>query len=194
MSADQELDGYGPIPEHLDITRRPGATRVKKVRGVKPRSAITIPSNSRCLPVKLVDPPLDMPHRYLPIRAHALDAGIDLHAARTRYIERGEITGIPLGVAVAIPEGHVGLLTLRSSLGRKGVAMANGVGVIDSGYRGELIALVTAWDDDPPRIEAGDRIAQLLVVPIATPAVEIVDILPASADGRGTDGFGSTGR
>ncbi|WP_336819820.1 dUTP diphosphatase [Gordonia sp. MMO-8] len=146
------------------------------------------------LSVKLIDPPVDMPHRYAPTRAHGLDAGIDLYAARTRYIELGEITGIPLGVAVAIPEGHVGLLMLRSSLGRKGVAMANGVGVIDSGYRGELIAQVTGWHDDPPRIEAGDRIAQLLVVPIALPVVEIVDVLPWSSDGRGTNGLGSTGR
>ncbi|WP_336818969.1 dUTP diphosphatase [Gordonia sp. MMO-8] len=146
------------------------------------------------LPVKLIDPPVDLPRRYEPTRAHTHDAGLDLYAARTRYIEKGEITGIPLGVAVAIPEGHVGLLMLRSSLGRKGIAMANATGVIDAGYRGELIAQVTAWHDDVPRIEAGERIAQLLVVPIVTPAVEVVDVLPESGDGRGTAGFGSTGR
>ncbi|WP_353107886.1 dUTP diphosphatase [Gordonia sp. (in: high G+C Gram-positive bacteria)] len=141
------------------------------------------------LPVKLVDD-----RATTPTRAHANDAGLDLYASRSRHLEPGEVTGIPLGVAVAVPEGHVGLLAVRSSLGRKGVTMANGVGVIDAGYRGELIALLAAIDDDPPPIIAGDRIAQLLVVPIVTPAVEVVDVLPESSDGRGSAGFGSTGR
>lgn len=131
----------------------------------------------------------------IPSRAHAHDAGIDLTASKRVWIEPGEVTVVPTGVRVAIPSGHVGLIMLRSSLAAgRALALANGVGVIDAGYRGEIGIPLATWEPSPERIEAGERIAQLLVVPIVTPAVEWVDELPPSEDGRGTGGFGSTGR
>ena len=129
-----------------------------------------------------------------PTRAHQHDAGIDLYSTVNRMIDWGTITTIPLGVRVAIPEGHVGLLTIRSSLGREGLVIPNAPGVVDSGYRGELMMQVTMVKDDGYAIRRGDRIGQLVILPIVTPAVEIVDQLPPSADGRGAGGFGSSGR
>lgn len=129
-----------------------------------------------------------------PTRAHTGDAALDCYAAARRWIEPGEITTIPLGFATAIPEGHAGLLTLRSSVGANGLALTNGTGIIDSGYRGEVKAAVTTWDDTPYLVEAGARIVQLTIVPILMPTIELVDSLPDTADGRGTNGFGSTGK
>ena len=131
----------------------------------------------------------------VPARAHAHDAGIDLYAAKRVHVEPGEVTVVPTGVRVAIPAGHVGLVMLRSSLAAvRELALANGVGVIDAGYRGEIGVSLTSWSPTPDLIDAGERIAQLLVVPIVTPAVEVVDELPPSGDGRGSGGFGSSGR
>ena len=160
-------------------------------------SAIALPPDAFTielapLPTKLVDAPKSRP--IPPTRAHVHDAGLDLYASVTRYIEHGTITAIPLGVAVAIPPGYVGLLTLRSSLGREGLVIPNAPGIIDAGYRGELLAQLTMIADDSYRIEAGDRIAQMTIVSCITPAVELVDILPESSDGRGDGGFGSSGR
>lgn len=130
----------------------------------------------------------------VPSRAHAHDAGIDLCAAKQVWIEPGEVTMVPTGVRVAIPDKHVGLIALRSSLAAgRALALANGVGVIDSGYRGEIGILLATWEPSPEPIKAGERIAQLLIVPIVTPAVELVDELPATTDGR-VGGFGSTGK
>ncbi|UTN92982.1 deoxyuridine triphosphatase [Gordonia phage Finkle] len=131
----------------------------------------------------------------VPARAHAHDAGIDLHAAKRVHIEPGEVTVVPTGAKVAIPERHVGIIALRSSLAYgRALALANGIGVIDAGYRGEISVALATWEPNPELIDAGERIAQLLIVPIATPAVELVDELPPSGDGRGTGGFGSSGR
>jgi len=100
---------------------------------------------------------------------------------------------IPTGVAVAIPEGHAGLVLPRSGLAsKKGLTMANSPGLIDAGYRGEVICAAVNLDrEQPVKILVGDRIAQLVIVEL--PAVEPawVDELPES--GRGEGGFGSTG-
>ncbi|AUH68492.1 MULTISPECIES: dUTP diphosphatase [Gordonia] len=131
----------------------------------------------------------------VPARSHAHDAGIDLYAAKRVHIEPGEVTVVPTGARVAIPAGHVGIVALRSSLAYgRSLALANGIGVIDAGYRGEIRVALATWEPTPELIDAGERIAQLLIVPIATPAVELVEDLPPSGDGRGTDGFGSSGR
>lgn len=131
----------------------------------------------------------------VPARAHALDAGIDLYAAKRVHIEPGEVTVVPTGAKVAIPAGHVGIIALRSSLAYgRALALANGIGVIDAGYRGEISVALATWEPNPELIDSGERIAQLLIVPIVTPVVELVDELPPSGDGRGTDGFGSSGR
>ena len=101
---------------------------------------------------------------------------------------------VPTGVAVAIPEGYAGLVLPRSGLaGRHGLTLANSPGLIDSGYRGELAcALVNLDPHEPVKIARGDRIAQLVIVPVA--AVEPVWADGLSPSERGVGGFGSTGR
>ena len=139
------------------------------------------------LPVRFTRPDAD-----LPTRAHPTDAGLDLAASETTHIAPGVVTLVPTGIAVAIPEGHVGLLASRSSLAtKKSMALANGVGVIDSDYRGEIKIPIIPLDGCHNLIQAGQKIAQLIIMPIALPTVEVVSELPESA--RGLGGFGSTG-
>ena len=109
-------------------------------------------------------------------------------------IEPGSRASVGTGVAVAIPEGHAGLVLPRSGLAAKhGIALVNAPGLIDAGYRGEIRVLLLNTDrDERFQIAPGDRIAQLVVVPIPAMTPFWVDELPASE--RGEDGFGSTGR
>ena len=131
------------------------------------------------LPIQLVD------GGTAPTRAHTHDAGLDCYAAADRWIFDDAVTGIPLGVSVAIPTGHVGLLTLRSSLGAEGLVVPNAPR-IDAGFRGELRILLTCvGGTESYHVKAGDRVAQLVILPCVTPAVEVVDTLPPSTDGRG---------
>ena len=130
----------------------------------------------------------------LPAVAQPGDAGLDLTAAVDVDVAPGERVPVPTGVAVAIPDGHAGLVLPRSGLAsREGLTLANAPGLIDAGYRGEVICAVVNLDRERTvRIRRGDRIAQLVV--IATPAVvpAWVEELPGSERGEG--GFGSTGR
>lgn len=127
----------------------------------------------------------------VPAYAHPGDAGMDLYAA-TDAVVTGETVLIPTGIAVAVPVGHVGLVCPRSGLSRYGVTVANAPGVVDSGYRGELMVRLTTTNSTPYKVYRGDRIAQLLVVPIVRPTITIVNTLDTTQ--RGTSGFGSTGR
>ena len=139
------------------------------------------------LPVRLTHP-----HAELPTRAHPTDAGLDLAASETTQVAPRVVTLVPTGIAVAIPEGHVGILAARSSLAvKKAMTLANGVGVIDSDYRGEIKIPIIPLDGCHNLIQAGQKIAQLIILPIAVPTVEVVSVLPESA--RGLGGFGSTG-
>lgn len=132
-------------------------------------------------------------HARLPARAHPGDAGLDLVAAEGRELAPGARAAVPTGIAVAIPGGYAGLVVPRSGLARRqGVTVANAPGLIDAGYRGELMVLLVNLGDAPHRIAPGDRVAQLVVVPVALCEVREVDELPPS-DGRGDGGFGSTG-
>ena len=131
----------------------------------------------------------------LPYYATAGAAALDLHACidRPETIPSGGEALIPTGLAVAVPEGHVGILAVRSSMGiRHGVSLSNGIGVIDSDYRGPLRVGLHNLRREPYTVQPGDRIAQLLIVPVACPEIEIVDALPETERGEG--GFGSTGR
>ena len=102
---------------------------------------------------------------------------------------------MPTGVAVALPDGCAGLVVPRSGLAaRYGISVVNGPGLIDPSYRGEVRVVLVNLGDEPYQGEPGDRIAQLLLVPFVAPATRVVDVLPESADGRGADGFGSSGR
>ena len=127
----------------------------------------------------------------LPVRAHEADAGADLQASRHEKFMPGEIKTVPTGVRVAIPKGYVGLLFARSSLCNFGVMLANGVGVIDSGYTGEI--KVPLFNASPRVFELPGyaRIAQLVVVPCELPTFRRVDKLGDTERGEG--GFGSTG-
>jgi len=130
----------------------------------------------------------------LPTRAHEGDAGLDLYACEQAHIGPGERWSVGTGVGVEIPEGHAGLVLPRSGLARDhGIALVNSPGLIDSGYRGELRVLLLNTDPaDTFRVEAGDRIAQLVLVPIALATPVEVESLAES--GRGGGGFGSSGR
>jgi len=130
----------------------------------------------------------------LPARAHPWDAGLDLVAVEAVHLDPGARGVVPTGIAVAIPEGWAGLVVPRSGLARRqGITLTNSPGLIDAGYRGEVEVLVINHDADAHTIAVGERIAQLVLVPVLTaPAVE-VETLPTS-DGRGGGGFGSSGR
>ena len=131
----------------------------------------------------------------LPFYATSGAAAMDLHACLEAplTVDAGARVIVPTGLAVAIPAGHVGLLAVRSSMGiKRGVTLANGVGVIDSDYRGEVGVGLMNTGSGPYTVLPGDRIAQLMVVPVVQPALELVEELPETD--RGTGGFGSTGR
>lgn len=129
----------------------------------------------------------------LPRYAQPGDAGADLRAAHAVTLAPGERALVGTGVAVAIPEGHVGLITPRSGLAaRAGLSIVNSPGVIDSGYRGELkVCLINLDPGTTLRLAAGDRVAQLLVLPFVSAVFEPVETLDDSV--RGVGGYGSTG-
>ena len=131
----------------------------------------------------------------LPYYATAGAAALDLHACTDddAVIAPHARVFIPTGIAVAIPEGHVGIMAVRSSMGAKnGIYLANGIGVIDSDFRGQLHVTLYNTTETPYTVHSGDRIAQLMIVPVAHPAIKVVDAL--SETERGEGGFGSTGR
>lgn len=127
-----------------------------------------------------------------PSRAHDTDAGLDLYVpeGQTCLVRQGAVYTIDLGIRAAIPDGYYGQLTLRSSAGKKGLTIPHAAGVIDSGYRGNLKVLVTALTE-PVLVAAGDRICQLVVLPLPSVGYEF-GIVEDDTD-RGAGGFGSTG-
>lgn len=125
-----------------------------------------------------------------PTRAHDTDAGYDLASRIHAVIEPGQRRLIATGTSVAIPAGHFGSIRDRSSMAVKGIHVLGGV--IDAGYRDEIKVILVNLSDTAYRIDAGDRVAQMIVQPCAHPPLVYVDHLPP-AD-RGTDGFGSTGK
>lgn len=140
------------------------------------------------IPLLLLDRALSPPRH-----AHEGDGGVDLRARESVVVDPGTRFAMPTGVAVAVPEGFAGLVTPRSGLAaRHGVTVLNAPGLVDAGYRGEIEVILANLGDEPYRVERGDRIAQLVVVPVAVQEYEIVDTLPDSDRGEG--GFGSTGR
>lgn len=133
------------------------------------------------------------PAARLPARAHEDDAGYDLHALEPARLEPGARALVRTGLAIELPAGHAGLVLPRSGLAaRHGIALVNAPGLIDAGYRGELRVLLLNTDRDAAfEVAAGDRIAQLVIVAVATPQIVEVDDLSATA--RGESGFGSSG-
>ena len=133
------------------------------------------------------------PEARAPARAHEHDAGCDLFASEPCRIEPGGRASVGTGLAVAVPEGHAGLVLPRSGLAaRHGIALVNAPGLIDAGYRGELRVLLLNTDSSEPfEIRPGDRIAQLVIAPVAE--TEFVEASELSETARGTAGFGSSG-
>jgi dUTP pyrophosphatase len=130
----------------------------------------------------------------LPGRAYAGDAGLDLAACERVELGPGERAVVPTGLAVAIPDGYAGFVQPRSGLAaRHGIAVVNSPGLIDSGYRGEIRVVLLNTDRERRFVaDPGERIAQLVVLPVPELEPVEVDELPASE--RGVKGFGSTAR
>src|SRR3954453_11202508 len=122
----------------------------------------------------------------LPARAHEGDAGLDLYACEAAHIGPGERWSVGTGGGGEVPEGHAGLVLPCSGLARDhGIALVNAPGLIDSGYRGELRVLLLNTDPaETFRVEAGDRVAQLLLTPIVTPEVVEAPALSESVRGE----------
>jgi dUTP diphosphatase len=130
-----------------------------------------------------------------PARTRPGDAGYDLRCVEPFTLAPGERRVVPTGIAIALPDGVAGLVVPRSGLAaRHGLSVVNGPGLIDPTYRGEIRVVLVNLGDETYAGEAGDRIAQLLLVPFLAPATRVVEELPPSADERGADGFGSSGR
>jgi dUTP pyrophosphatase len=129
----------------------------------------------------------------VPERAYAGDAGLDLAACERVELVPGARALVPTGLAVAIPEGYAGYVQPRSGLAAKhGISIVNTPGLVDSGYRGELLVnLVNHDGDETFVVEPGMRIAQLVVLPV--PSVELVEVDELPDSERGPSGFGSSG-
>ena len=122
----------------------------------------------------------------IPTKAHATDAGYDLYAASTS-VDKNYNVVYGTGIAVEIPAGYVGLVFPRSSIASKDIMLSNSVGVIDSGYRGEVMAKFKRVTGEFDSYQVGDRIAQLIIIPYPE-ADELTD------SDRGIGGYGSTGK
>jgi dUTP pyrophosphatase len=144
-----------------------------------------------------IDVRLSSTEAIAPTRANPSDAGLDLYVPYgfDFSFQANEKRIVNTNVQVAIPRGYVGLLVARSSLQKKNLMVANNVGIIDAGYRGDLMVVLKNIGNTEEVLVAGERFAQLVLVPIITPAVNLVT--PSLEDWNNTDrgegGFGSTG-
>ncbi len=126
----------------------------------------------------------------MPTRAHEDDAGLDIYTPEMLIIKPHKFAKVNTGIHVEIPNGYVGFLKSKSGLNIKRNLI--GEGVIDSGYTGSIVVKLYNLGEDTVLINAGEKIIQLVLLPIITPELEVVDELTPTA--RGTSGFGSTGR
>ena len=131
----------------------------------------------------------------LPTQGSAQAAGWDLYAIEETIVPKGKSVLISTGWAAAIPEGWEGQIRCRSSLGKKGMIMPNGLGTIDSDYRGELKVLAT-WigEGDSFTVAAGERVAQLLFAPVPLVTLKETTVEGLDQTDRGEGGFGSSGK
>ncbi len=131
------------------------------------------------------------PDAQIPHQAYEGDAGLDLAACEALVLEPGERAVVPTGLAVEIPDGYAGFVQPRSGLAvRHGIGIVNSPGLIDSGYRGEIRVVLLNTGRDPFSVEAGMRIAQLVVAPVAS--VRLVEVDELAGSERGSRGFGSS--
>ena len=131
-----------------------------------------------------------LPHAVLPSYAKEGDAAMDLHATEITKDKYGNYVYLT-GVALEIPTGFVGLLLPRSSVSKTSMALANSVGVIDSGYRGEIMLKYRLINNGLNPYKTGDRVGQLMIIPY--PKIELIEVDELSTTQRGDGGFGSTG-
>lgn len=127
----------------------------------------------------------------MPTRAHETDAGLDLCSPKRVFIWPRSSVAIDTGVHIELPKGTAGLLVAKSGLNVK--HNITSTGLIDEGYRGSIVAKLYNDSDEPYIVEEGDKISQLVVIPVLYEAVEIVDTW-SNDTSRGTRGFGSSGR
>jgi len=132
------------------------------------------------------------PNAVVPVRAYSGDAGLDLSSCDRVELAPGERALVPTGLAVAIPEGHAGYVQPRSGLAAKhGISIVNTPGLVDSGYRGELLVnLINTDRQETFVVEEGMRIAQLVILEL--PDVELVEVSELPESERGVRGFGSS--
>ncbi|CAB4370298.1 MAG: dUTP diphosphatase [Actinobacteria bacterium] len=130
----------------------------------------------------------------LPLYAKGGDAGADIVSAVDITLAPGERALVPTGISIALPDGYVALVHPRSGLAIKhGVTMVNAPGTVDAGYRGELkLILINHDKSESVTFKRGDRVAQLVIQ--AVERAEFIEVQELPGSGRGTDGFGSTGR
>lgn len=127
-----------------------------------------------------------------PVYAHEGDAGADLVTDRDCIVSQGRVVTVGTGLSIALPNGCVGIVVPRSGLGTKhGLALANTVGVIDAGYRGEIKLGLTLNRPGSLSLKKGERVAQLVIAPFMRAQFTKVAVLPDTV--RGDQGFGSTG-
>lgn len=133
---------------------------------------------------------IDFGYENLPKRAHDNDAGADVHVCmhdgQSRMIMNGETVKIPLGLGLVLPDGYAAYVFPRSGLASKGIVCE--LPPIDSGYRGEIHAIVTNCSNEPFVVNNGDRIGQLVITPVI-----LADFVTETGEERGTGAFGSTG-
>jgi dUTP pyrophosphatase len=135
------------------------------------------------------------PAASLPARGRDGDAGYDLRTLDGFELAPGSRRTVSTGIALALPPGIAGLVLPRSGLAsRQGVTTLNSPGLIDPNYRGEIKVVLHNTGAEPYTARAGDRIAQLLLVPFCAPTLRAVAALPPGSDERGAAGFGSSGR
>ena len=129
----------------------------------------------------------------LPRYAYPGDAGVDLRSSVDTVLQPGERATVPCGIALALPRGYAGFVLPRSGLASKhGISLVNAPGLIDSGYRGEICAILVNLDrSEPFTIRRGDRIAQLVIMP--APEVSLLPVSSLDETERGSGGFGSSG-
>lgn len=141
------------------------------------------------IPILSLDDDIEVP-KY----AYPGDAGVDLRSRVDITLEPGERATIPCGVSIALPQGYAGFVLPRSGLAAKhGISIVNAPGLIDSGYRGEICAILVNLDcSESFEIRRGDRIAQLVVMPV--PEASLVPVASLTNTERGGGGFGSSGR
>ena len=129
-------------------------------------------------------------YAFMPLRGHETDAGLDLRAPYDVWLDGRSYTIIDTGVHVELPEGTAGMLKSKSGLNVKHGITSDGV--VDCGYNGSIVVKLYNHSDFAYKICAGDKITQLVIVPVVIPDIEVVDSLEETE--RGANGFGSTGK